>query len=76
MTTINPFEENRLARSKSAIRFFGGPADGEQMDIPNGVQHLSVDGPFGKIWYIRDENKLSQFILWDGEPQNLKDATR
>lgn len=58
----NMFRENRHAKQKSKITFYGGPADGEVFDIPNGVNELMVDTPFGKVRYIRSLEKSNQFI--------------
>lgn len=54
--------ENEQALSKSEITFLGGPADGESMDIPNGVTELEVESVFGAVVYIRDPESPELFV--------------
>lgn len=56
------FAENKLAREKSTITFLGGHVDGERMNIPNGVDEMTVESSFGPIKYVRSKTNPQQFI--------------
>jgi len=62
----NPTEElyrkNNKDKQKSTITFVGGHVDGEQFDIPQGVNELTVDSPFGPVKYVRSIEYPNTFV--------------
>lgn len=54
---VDPYAEaisqNKKLHQRTLITFQGGPADGQTMKIPNGVDELTVESPFGNIRYFR-----------------------